>query len=200
MAPLKGTATNTELTRGHFPEKGKLHQCLYHFPRWMNVRAMLTILWEDVEERPDIAALLKRLLTAARVATCTAASVEVTVLLTSDARLQELNRTYRGKDAPTDVLSFAHRDTRSPDAGCKPALPPENCEYLGDIAISLARVKTQAAEYGHSEERELAYLFVHGFLHLLGHTHDQDAAYTKMRAREEAILNSAGLPRSTSPA
>ena len=164
---------------------------------------MLTILWEDVAERPATAALLEGLFTAACAATGTGASVEVTVLLTSDARLQELNCTYRDKDAPTDVLSFAQCDALPVDAepapylirGCEPALPPEVSTNLGDIAISLARVKTQARVYGHSEERELSYLFVHGFLHLVGHTHADETDYRRMRAREEAILAAVGLSR-----
>ncbi len=157
---------------------------------------MLVILWENVPEDSSQRALLEGLFSLACTATSTDGSVEVTVLLTSDARLQELNRTYRQVDAPTDVLSFPQRDSQPADAGCKPALPPNRCEYLGDIAISLPRVQAQAAAHGHGEERELAYLFVHSFLHLLGHTHEQDAAYAKMRKQEEAILNSADLPRS----
>ena len=156
---------------------------------------MLTIFWEDVTESPAQRALLERSFTTACDVTSTDVSVEVTVLLAGDARLRELNRTYRGVDAPTDVLSFAQRDAPPVDAGCKPALPPEESAYLGDIAISWERVQAQAAAYGHSEERELAYLFVHGFLHLLGHTHAEEAAYKHMRAQEEAILNQAGLPR-----
>ena len=171
---------------------------------------MLTVLWEDVPASPAQCALLERLFTAACDATNTAVSVEVTILLTDDARLQKLNRAYRGVDAPTDVLSFAHRDTQSADAepapysiqridtirGCKPALPPpEEGDYLGDIAISLPRMQAQAAAYGHSEERELAYLFVHGFLHLVGHTHAAETDYQRMRAREEAILAAVGLTR-----
>lgn len=156
---------------------------------------MLTILWEDVAESPDTAALLESLFTATRDVTGTDTSAEVTVLLTSDARLRDLNRTYRGKNAPTDVLSFAQRDYEGEDANGTPLAMLDRCEFLGDIAISLARVRTQAAEFGHSEERELAYLFVHGFLHLIGHTHAEETAYQRMRAREEAILASIGLPR-----
>ena len=159
---------------------------------------MLTVLWEDAAENASQTALLEGLFGAACAATETDTSVEVTVLLADDARLQALNRTYRNLDAPTDVLSFPQRDAPPEDAGCKPTLPAKSCEYLGDIAISLDRVQAQAAASGHSVERELAYLFVHGFLHLLGHTHSEDTAYQHMRAQEEAILNKVGLPRSTS--
>jgi probable rRNA maturation factor len=156
---------------------------------------MLTILWEDVPESTAHRTLLERLSVAAFAVTKTPTSHEITVLLTGDRRLRELNREYRDKDAATDVLSFAQRD--AVDAGCKPALGTEGCEYLGDIAISLDRVAAQAANYGHSEERELAYLFVHGFLHLLGFTHTEDADFQKMRMKEEEILTTASLPRGT---
>ena len=97
--------------------------------------------------------------------------------------------------APSDDDGPIARDNRSEVAGCKPALPEGGGEYLGDVAISLPRAQAQAAAYGHSAERELGYLFVHGFLHLLGHTHSTDAAFADMRAREEQILTAAGLPR-----
>lgn len=167
---------------------------------------MLTVLWENAPGCSAQRALLERVFGAACAAAGVPPSVEVTVLLADDARLRDLNRAYRGVDAPTDVLSFAQRDAPPQDAGCKPALPdaqsgampalpPEDEEYLGDIAISLPRVQAQAAAYGHSPQRELAYLFVHGFLHLLGYTHHDDTAHRHMRAQEEAILNQAGLPR-----
>jgi probable rRNA maturation factor len=121
--------------------------------------------------------------------------VEVSVLVTDDAALHALNRDYRGVDAPTDVLSFAAEeqgDTLSPSF----VLPPDAPRYLGDIAISYERVVAQAAEYGHSRERELAYLTAHGVLHLLGYDHERgpdDAA--DMRAREEATMERLGLRR-----
>ncbi|RRR75760.1 MAG: rRNA maturation RNase YbeY [Candidatus Viridilinea halotolerans] len=121
----------------------------------------------------------------------TPSPAEVGLLLTNDAQLQELNRTYRGLDAPTDVLSFADDGAPSPFVG-QPAAP----RYLGDIAISLDHVVAQAAAYGHSPERELAYLAAHGALHLLGYDHErgaEDAA--AMRSREEAAMQTLGLER-----
>ena len=156
---------------------------------------MLTILWKDVAECQGQRALLERVFKVACAATNTPASVEVTVLLTDDARLQVLNRTYRHQDASTDVLSFPQRDTPLENAGFKPALPADGGECLGDIAISMPLVQAQAAAYGHTEERELAYLFVHGFLHLIGHAHSAETDHMKMRAQEEAILTAADLPR-----
>jgi probable rRNA maturation factor len=120
-------------------------------------------------------------------------TIEVSVLVTDDAALHALNRDYRGVDAPTDVLSFAAEDETSGPAF---VLPPGTSRYLGDIAISYERVVAQAAEYGHSRERELAYLTAHGVLHLLGYDHDrgaEDAA--AMRAREEATMDRLELRR-----
>ncbi|MDK2855812.1 MAG: putative rRNA maturation factor [Bacillota bacterium] len=121
-----------------------------------------------------------------------AADAEVSVTLVDDARIQELNRTYRGLDEPTDVLSFALREgedsfTLPPDAG----IP----ELLGDVVISLPRARSQAAEYGHSLERELGYLLTHGILHLLGYDHETEEAAAVMRAKEEEVLAAVGLSR-----
>lgn len=119
------------------------------------------------------------------------APAEVGVLIADDARLHELNRAYRGVDAPTDVLSFG-------DDGPATVFVSgaEGPRYLGDIAISYERVLAQAAEYGHGASRELAYLAAHGALHLLGYDHERgpdDAA--AMRAREEAAMAALGLGR-----
>ncbi|WP_322821705.1 rRNA maturation RNase YbeY [Chloroflexus sp.] len=116
---------------------------------------------------------------------------EVGIRITTDDELHRLNRDFRGVDAPTDVLSFADdgHDSRFVAA-------PDQPRYLGDIAISYQRVLVQAAEYGHSPDRELAYLTVHGVLHLLGYDHEQGPAEAaRMRTREEEIMTILGLPR-----
>lgn len=116
--------------------------------------------------------------------------MSIGVLVADDATLQALNRDYRGIDAPTDVLSFAD-DSTTPFVTA-----PEEPHHLGDIALSYERVLAQAAEYGHSRERELAYLVAHGTLHLLGYDHEtsaEDAA--AMRAREEETMEVLGLGR-----
>jgi probable rRNA maturation factor len=94
-------------------------------------------------------------------------------------------------DAPTDVLSFGDDGPATPFVG-----QPDAPRYLGDIAISYERVLAQAADYGHSVSRELAYLAVHGALHLLGYDHERgpDGA-AAMRAREEAVMAALGLGR-----
>lgn len=134
--------------------------------------------------------LLEQAISAALTAEGVTDPVEVSVLISDDAQLHALNRDYRGVDAPTDVLSFGDEDNGSFVAG------PEQARYLGDIAISYERVLEQTSEYGHSPQRELAYLAVHGTLHLLGydHEHGPEEAAT-MRAREEAVMATLGLSR-----
>lgn len=142
------------------------------------------------------ATLIERVVATALAAENVAGPIEVSVLVTDDAELHQLNRDYRGVDGPTDVLSFA--DEAEPDDGAHRSFvrAPDALRYLGDLAISYERVVAQAAEYGHSRERELAFLTVHGILHLLGYDHElgEDEA-AAMRAREEAVMEQIGLPR-----
>jgi probable rRNA maturation factor len=120
-----------------------------------------------------------------------AGPVEISILITDDMELHRLNQSYLGIDAPTDVLSFAGGDDYFSFVH-----PPDAPRYLGDIAISWDRVVAQAAEYGHSRERELAFLVVHGVLHVLGYDHERGPVdEAEMRAREEAILGALGLSR-----
>jgi len=122
-------------------------------------------------------------------------AIEVSVRVTDDATLHQLNRDYRNVDAPTDVLSFAD-DEENDGAPTAFVRPPNAPRYLGDLAISYERVVAQAVEYGHSRARELAFLTVHGILHLLGYDHERGVAdQAVMRAREEVIMQQLGLPR-----
>jgi probable rRNA maturation factor len=102
-------------------------------------------------------------------------NVEVSVLLTSDREITRMNRKYRGKNRPTDVLSFAQEEGR----------------FLGDIVISVPTARRQAKAAGHPFERECALLAVHGFLHLLGHDHADPAEARRMFALQERILRKA---------
>ena len=120
-----------------------------------------------------------------------AGTVEVSIYITSSEEVHALNREYRGMDSPTDVLSFADDGDDSPFV-----LPPDMPRHLGDIAISWPHVVAQAAEYGHSQKRELAFLTVHGVLHLLGYDHERGPeADTEMRALQETIMQLLELPR-----
>jgi len=109
-------------------------------------------------------------------------NAEVGVVFVDDDYIAGLTRQYRGIDDPTDVLSFAMLEG--------PAMPGDEEEpMLGDVVISLETAQRQAGEYGHSFAREVAYLTVHGVLHLLGYDHETPPEKQKMRTKEETILN-----------
>lgn len=120
---------------------------------------------------------------------------EISVLLVDNATIRELNRDYRAKDAPTDVLSFPLEEEREDEA--EPAVTGgPSARMLGDIVISVEKAVEQATEYGHSVERELAFLAIHGLLHLLGHDHEKgETAKQAMRAEEKRILAALGISR-----
>jgi probable rRNA maturation factor len=113
---------------------------------------------------------------------------ELTVVITDDAEVKRLNRVYRGVDASTDVLAFG-------DVGGAGAFvpSPEADLYLGDIVISYPRAVEQAAEYGHSTERELSLLVVHGVLHLLGYDHEEMEDRGPMWRLQSAALGRLGI-------
>jgi probable rRNA maturation factor len=110
---------------------------------------------------------------------------EVSVLLTDDAALHHLNRTYRDRDRPTDVLSFAQRDAVP---GCPPA-PRHACrELLGDVVISVDAARRQADDRGVSLDSEIAHLAAHGTLHLIGYDDATPEGAVEMEARAQAAL------------
>lgn len=111
---------------------------------------------------------------------------EVSVSLVTDREIHAINRRFRNIDRPTDVLSFPQFDDETNEKGEI---------LLGDIIISLERAKAQAAEYGHSLRRELAFLTAHSMLHLLGYDHEVPEEEAEMFAKQEAILQQAGIPR-----
>ena len=108
---------------------------------------------------------------------------DLTIVLTDDEQLQDLNRDYRDVDAPTDVLSFPASES-DPETGAR---------YLGDILISVQRAEEQAASAGHPLEAELQLLVVHGVLHLLGYDHAEDGQKSRMWAAQSEVLASLGL-------
>lgn len=120
------------------------------------------------------------------------AGCEVSVTLVDDAHIQELNLAYRGINAPTDVLSFSQIEGEGVDPW---SVPPGYVVPLGDIVISIPRMRAQAVDYGHSESRELGFLLIHGLLHVLGFDHESPGDAQEMRAAEEDVLAAAGLTR-----
>jgi probable rRNA maturation factor len=117
---------------------------------------------------------------------------EVSVSFVDNERIRVINRDYRGKDQPTDVISFALEEKGEGEIEIIGAdVPP----LLGDIIISIPKAKEQAEEYGHSFMRELGFLAVHGFLHLLGYDHQTEEDEKTMFSKQEEILNHFGLTR-----
>jgi probable rRNA maturation factor len=108
---------------------------------------------------------------------------ELSIILTNDARLHELNLNYLGVDAPTDVLSFPASET-DPESGAR---------YIGDILISIPRAQTQAEAAGHPLEAEVQLLAVHGILHLFGHDHAEGEEKARMWKAQAEILARLGL-------
>lgn len=122
---------------------------------------------------------------------------EMSVTFLTDAEIQAVNRVYRGKDAPTDVISFALEEAGAdePQIVFTQAEFPELPRNLGDILISVERAKDQAATYGHSLTRELGFLALHGFLHLNGYDHMEAAEEQEMFGLQKEILAAYGLKR-----
>ncbi len=123
---------------------------------------------------------------------------EVAVCFASNEEIRRINREQRGIDKVTDVLSFPMLQLTP---GEKPLIGPEDRDpetgrvYLGDIVISLERAEEQAAEFGHTLERETAFLAVHSLMHLLGYDHITEMERRLMRAHEEAVLSALSLTR-----
>ncbi|HSJ38108.1 MAG TPA: rRNA maturation RNase YbeY [Planococcus sp. (in: firmicutes)] len=117
---------------------------------------------------------------------------EVSVSFVTNDKIREINREYRGKDQPTDVISFAMEEPGEGEVAIQDSDEPR---VLGDIIISLDRTREQAADYGHSFERELGFLAVHGFLHLLGFDHMDEFDEKEMFAKQDVILTSMGITR-----
>jgi probable rRNA maturation factor len=123
----------------------------------------------------------------------------VSLSFVDDETIHQLNKEYRGIDRPTDVLSFAMQETVEDeqelwfDEEEEQDMPLET--LLGDIIISVPTAAAQSEEYGHSLEREIGFLFVHGFLHLIGYDHQDETAEQEMIKKQEMILQKAGLHR-----
>lgn len=112
----------------------------------------------------------------------------LTVMVTDDAQVRELNRAYRRVDAPTDVLAFGEAGGEN---GFVP--PPGETRYWGDIIMSYPRAMEQAATYGHPVQEELSLLVIHGMLHLMGYDHEQAGDKEKMWAAQRAALVQLGI-------
>ena len=127
---------------------------------------------------------------------------EVNLLLTSNEEIHRMNREYRDVDRPTDVLSFPQVEYESPvdfswaEAHERDCIDPDTGELLlGDIVISLDKVKEQAEKYGHGVRREYAFLIAHSMLHLLGYDHMTEDEAKDMETRQSAVLEHLNITR-----
>lgn len=157
------------------------------------MKANATVLIKNDQKKikmtPDLRRLVKRAVLAVLDFEDFGRRAEVSVTFTDNEGIHALNREYRNVDRPTDVLSFPLSDGEDYDTDGDAVL-------LGDIVISLERAQTQAEEYGHSFEREVAFLTVHSMLHLLGYDHETSPEDERdMFARQDEILISAGMTR-----
>ena len=128
---------------------------------------------------------------------CTQMDVEISLSFVSLDEIHALNREYRGVDRPTDVLSFPMFESiEELEEACSLSDGEDSQAVpLGDVVICMDKIKEQAKEFGHSEERETVYLFTHSVLHLLGYDHETEEDKQEMRKREEEIMEELGLGR-----
>lgn len=156
---------------------------------------MLQIDMNDETETIDehIQNLVSKVLTHAAKEEGLSGEVEVSVTFMSDEEIQVVNAEYRGIDKPTDVISFALEEMIEGEVAI--ITEQDMPTVLGDIIISVDTAKRQAMEYGHTVDREIGFLALHGFLHLLGYDHMKAEDEVKMFGRQKEILDTLGLER-----
>ena len=156
---------------------------------------ILEINYVETEENPEYENLIKSVLMKCfEVENMDKLGLYVSVTLTCPSYIRKINNEYRNIDKETDVLSFPMFEKAEID---KMIEKQNNIvhDVLGDIIVSVARVMEQASEYGHSFERELAYMIVHGFYHLMGYDHMTEEEKVVMRAKEENVLEKLNITR-----
>ena len=148
---------------------------------------------------PALTAHIKRCIRGALEQEGVTGPCEINVLLTDNRGIREINRDLRDVDRETDVLSFPMFEFTPgefPEDVSDLLDPGSSLLPLGDMALSVEKIKSQAEEFGHSQEREIGYLTVHSVLHLLGYDHlDEGPMKKQMRAREDAIMEYLNIPR-----
>ena len=150
---------------------------------------MFEVLYKDIEENKSYEELIKKVLTKCfEEEHLENSHLCITVTLTNPENIRKINKEYRDIDRATDVLSFPMFEKEELDEKIKKN-DFEHEDMLGDIIISIERVEEQAKEYGHSFERELSYMLVHGFYHLMGYDHIKEEDELKMRPKEEKVLS-----------
>ena len=156
---------------------------------------MYEIIYEDIEEKEIYEEIVKKVLQQCmKEEKLENSKLSITVTLTTPKQIQKINKEYRNIDKATDVLSFPMFEKDELDEKIK-AQDFIHEDVLGDIIISIEKVEEQAKEYNHSFERELSYMIVHGFYHLIGYDHIEEEDKKVMRPKEENILNKLKITR-----
>ena len=147
------------------------------------------VIYKDIEENKEYEDVINKVLTKCfEEENLQNSKLYITVTLTNPENIKEINKEYRNIDRATDVLSFPMFERKELEEKIKTNNFPFQ-DILGDLIISVEKVKEQAIEYGHSFERELSYMLVHGFYHLMGYDHIKQEDKEEMRPKEEKILN-----------
>lgn len=152
-------------------------------------KSFLEIYYKDIEKNTEYEELINGVVNMCfKVENLEKLNLYISITLTTPEEIRKVNNEYRNIDKETDVLSFPMFEKNEIDMMVKEQ-KNDIPETIGDIIISIDRVKEQAEEYGHSFERELAYMVVHGFYHLMGYDHMEEDDKKVMRAKEENVLN-----------
>ena len=153
------------------------------------------IIYEDITEEPKYEEIVDKVFTKCfEEEQLQNTKLYITVTFTNPQDIQKINQEYRNVDKPTDVLSFPMFERQEIEENIK-GKSLQHEDVLGDIVISIPKVEEQAKEYGHSFERELSYMLVHGFYHLMGYDHMEEEDKKEMRAKEEKILGTLNISR-----
>jgi len=156
---------------------------------------MCEIIYEDVEQNEEYEKTIKKVLEECyKTEKLTNSKLIITITLTTPEKIRQINNEYRQIDKATDVLSFPMFEKAELDEKIKKQEFLHE-DVLGDIIISVQKVEEQAKEYGHSFERELSYMVVHGFYHLMGYDHIEEKDKIIMRPKEENVLSKLGITR-----
>ncbi len=147
------------------------------------------VIYKDIDENKDYEKVIEKVLNKCfEEENLENSKLYITITLTNPENIRTINKQYRNIDRATDVLSFPMFEKEELDKKIKNN-DFEHQDVLGDLVISIEKVKEQAEEYGHSFERELSYMVVHGFYHLMGYDHIKEEDKKIMRPKEEKILN-----------
>lgn len=156
---------------------------------------MFEIVYNEIEEKEEYQKIIQKVLKKCfEEEKMIDSKMMVTITLTNAENIKKINKQYRNIDNATDVLSFPMFERDELENKIKNRLF-EHEDVLGDIVISIPKVDEQAKEYGHSFERELSYMIVHGFYHLMGYDHIKEEDKKEMRPKEEKILNQLNILR-----